>query len=92
MGVVAVAACRGPGFVSFLAYLGYGYLDTWHGLATLVLLPCFVLGLVRARGRPVLRGGHPLSCRGRRCCCLDFGGGSAGAVCWRRPSVWSRRD
>jgi len=36
------------GFSSFLAYLGYGYLDTWHGVATLVLLPCFVLGLARA--------------------------------------------
>jgi len=35
------------GFGSFLAYLGYGYLDTWHGIATLALLPCFVLGLVR---------------------------------------------
>jgi hypothetical protein len=38
------------GFLSFLAYLGYGYLDTWHGAATLVLLPIFVAGLVRARG------------------------------------------
>src|SRR5207249_1873144 len=27
------------GFGSFLAYLGYGYLDTWHGCATLALLP-----------------------------------------------------
>jgi hypothetical protein len=35
------------GFSSFLAYLGYGYLDTWHGVATLGLLPCFVLGLAR---------------------------------------------
>ena len=33
------------GFGSFLTYLGYGYLDTWHGAATLVLLPCFVGGL-----------------------------------------------
>jgi len=33
------------GFGSFLAYLGYGYLDTWHGIGTLGLLPCFVLGL-----------------------------------------------
>ncbi len=43
------------GFGSFLTYLGYGYLDTWHGAATLVLLPCFVTGLwlsrtVRASG------------------------------------------
>jgi hypothetical protein len=44
------------GFGSFLLYLGYGYLDTWHGVATLVLLPCFLLGLVRsffAVGRPI---------------------------------------
>lgn len=34
------------GFGSFLAYLGYGYLDSWHGVATLGLLPCFVVGLV----------------------------------------------
>jgi hypothetical protein len=34
------------GFASFLTYLGYGYLDTWHGVATLSLLPCFLLGLV----------------------------------------------
>jgi hypothetical protein len=36
------------GFGSFLAYLGYGYLDTWHGLATLLLLPCFIVGLARS--------------------------------------------
>ena len=38
------------GFASFLTYLGYGYLDAWHGLATLGLLPCFALGLARSRG------------------------------------------
>jgi hypothetical protein len=36
------------GFASFLAYLGYGYLDTWHGAATLVLLPCFAFGMLRS--------------------------------------------
>src|SRR5437763_15719801 len=36
------------GFGSFLAYLGYGYLDSWHGVATLLLLPCFLLGLYRS--------------------------------------------
>ena len=36
------------GFGSFFAYLGYGYLDTWHGIATLALLPCFFLGLIRS--------------------------------------------
>lgn len=35
------------GFASFLAYLGYGYLDTWHGVATLLLLPCFLGGLAK---------------------------------------------
>src|SRR5437016_1232769 len=44
------------GFASFLAYLGYGYLDTWHGTATLALLPVFLMGLLRtskdARVRP----------------------------------------
>lgn len=34
------------GFGSFLAYLGYGYLDTWHGVATMLLLPLFIAGLV----------------------------------------------
>jgi hypothetical protein len=33
------------GFASFLTYLNYGYLDTWHGVATLCLLPLFGTGL-----------------------------------------------
>jgi hypothetical protein len=37
------------GFASFLAYLGRGYLDVWHGVATLALLPCFGVGLARSR-------------------------------------------
>lgn len=37
------------GFASFLAYLGYGYLDTWHGVATVALLPVFLLGLWHTR-------------------------------------------
>lgn len=37
------------GFGSFLLYLGYGYLDTWHGFGTVVLLPVYVAGLVRSR-------------------------------------------
>jgi hypothetical protein len=40
-----LAASSGAGFLSFLSYLGYGYLDTWHGVATLGLLPLFVSGL-----------------------------------------------
>jgi hypothetical protein len=38
------------GFASFLSFLAYGYLDAWHGIATLVLLACFLLGLGRSRG------------------------------------------
>jgi hypothetical protein len=37
------------GFATFLCYLGYGYLDTWHGAATLALLPCFLVGLWKSR-------------------------------------------
>lgn len=37
------------GFLAFLTYLGQGYLDTWHGVATLFLLPVFVIGLWRSR-------------------------------------------
>lgn len=36
------------GFGSFLTYLGYGYLDTWHGVATLLLLPFFIVGLIKS--------------------------------------------
>ena len=39
------------GFGSFLAYLGYGYLDTWHGAATLLILPCFLVGLAKSRAQ-----------------------------------------
>jgi hypothetical protein len=35
----ALAFGGAVGFVSFLTYLGTGYLDLWHGLATLALLP-----------------------------------------------------
>jgi hypothetical protein len=44
------------GFASFLGYLGYGYLDTWHGAATLLLLPVFTAGLVLTFRR-LRRGG-----------------------------------
>jgi hypothetical protein len=45
----ALLASGGVGFASFLTYLGYGYLDTWHGTATLALLPCFAWGMVLTR-------------------------------------------
>src|SRR4029434_3916540 len=37
------------GFLSFLSYLGYGYLDTWHGVGSAFLVPVFAAGLVRSR-------------------------------------------
>ena len=36
------------GFASFLAYIGYGYLDAWHAAATLALFPCFAIGVARS--------------------------------------------
>ncbi|HEY1499997.1 MAG TPA: hypothetical protein VGF88_10505 [Acidobacteriaceae bacterium] len=45
----ALAFSGGIGFLAFLTYLGQGYLDTWHGVATLFLLPVFVAGLWRSR-------------------------------------------
>jgi hypothetical protein len=35
------------GFLSFLAYLIYGYLDLWHAVASAALLPLFVAGLAK---------------------------------------------
>jgi hypothetical protein len=43
-----LAISGATGFLSFLSYLDYGYLDTWHGVATLFLLPLFLAGLVRS--------------------------------------------
>lgn len=56
------------GFASFLLYLGYGYLDTWHGAATLGMLPIFLVGMGRSFSslqrregpRSLLRNGEPL--------------------------------
>lgn len=39
----------GLGMATFLTYLGYGYLDSWHGWGTLALVPFSVAGAVRAR-------------------------------------------
>lgn len=33
------------GFGSFLTYLGYEYLDSWHAVGTLILIPIFLIGL-----------------------------------------------
>jgi len=43
------------GFASFLAYLGYGYLDVWHGTATAALLPTFLIGLLISRRLATVR-------------------------------------
>lgn len=45
----ALAFSGAIGFLAFLTYLGQGYLDSWHGVATLFLLPVFCCGLWRAR-------------------------------------------
>ena len=37
------------GFASFLSYLSYRYLDVWHAVGTVLLLPVFVGGLIRSR-------------------------------------------
>lgn len=44
-----LAATAAMGFGSFLSYLGYGYLDAWHAVGTVILVPLFVAGLVRSR-------------------------------------------
>jgi len=36
------------GFCSFLTYLGYGYLDSYHGYASLALIPVFLVGIVNS--------------------------------------------
>ena len=51
------------GFASFLTYLGYGYLDEWHGRATLALLPVFLVGI--ALSFRELRGPRGLSALAR---------------------------
>ena len=61
------------GFASFLSYLSYGYFDSWHGLATLLLFPCFLLGMIlswRTLETPrsiktLLQSGVPISWRTR---------------------------
>jgi hypothetical protein len=44
------------GFGSFLTYLGFGYLDTWHGVSTALLLPIYGVGLYRSYF--LVRGGN----------------------------------
>jgi hypothetical protein len=87
-------ASGATGFASFLCYLGYGYLDTWHGTATLALLPCFLVGMWKSRfllprahegWRSLLSPGESLDWRTRRglgrLCLLLTGLGKIGAGC-----------
>lgn len=79
------------GFGSFLCYLGYGYLDMWHGVATLGLFPCFLMGMIRTfrrlprplDPRCLLRSGHDGAWRSRiglgRVCLLATAAGLVGA-------------
>jgi hypothetical protein len=77
------------GFLSFLSYLLFGYLDSWHAVASGGLLPLFVAGLWKSRGlleeregwRSLLRPALPLTLRTRqgfgRACLLFVGAGMA---------------
>jgi len=83
------------GFLSFLSYLIYGYLDSWHAVATAGLLPLFLAGLGRTHTllpaqsrswRTLLRPGMPMEFMTRigfgRACLLFVGAGMllAGSV------------
>ncbi len=83
------------GFLSFFAYLIYGYLDWWHAVATLGLLPLYAVGLWKTRGlipgpllwrQSLFTPAMPLSMRTRagfgRACLLFVGAGMtlAGSV------------
>lgn len=84
-----LAVTNVTGFGSFLAYIGYGYLDTWHAWATLFLLPFAVAGIWRTRALcrfPVtvlpawpLRGSWQTRTTWGRICWLGWGAGVAGA-------------
>jgi hypothetical protein len=80
------------GFVSFLTYLIYGYLDTWHAVASLFLLPLFLGGIWKTRAllplsgegwRSLIRPGMPLALGTRagfgRACLLFVGVGMTAA-------------
>ena len=78
------------GFLSFLAYLIYGYLDSWHAVASAGLLPLFVGGMWKTRGllplqrrgwRSLMEPGVPMRFGTRsgfgRACLLVVGAGMA---------------
>jgi len=83
------------GFASFLSYLLYGYLDSWHAVATCALLPLFIGGICKTHAlvaasskdwRNLLRPGMPPALHTRlgfgRACLLFVGAGMllAGSV------------
>jgi hypothetical protein len=88
------AVSGGVGFASFLSYLGYGYFDSWHGMATSFLFLFFVVGMIRSWGmlesprgvKNLLRPAVPLAWRtpfdlGRICLlAVSFGLICAGLV------------
>jgi hypothetical protein len=95
-----LAISGSAGFLSFLAYLGYGYLDTWHGLGTALLLPVFVVGLLRARrlvgqlASPMvllpaheLRGLSARRYAGRACLLLGAAGTALGGLAVLRVGI-----
>jgi hypothetical protein len=80
------------GFLNFLSYLLYGYLDSWHAVATAALLPLFVAGIwkthsllpaLRKGWRSLIRPGSPFTLRTRigfgRACLLFVGAGMTAA-------------
>lgn len=82
------------GFASFLCCLIYKYLDTWHGTASLALLPLYVFGLWCTRSllpeprsgiRSLLQNSVPLRLKTRegfgRFCLLFIGAGMVLAGC-----------
>lgn len=80
----ALAVSGAVGFLSFLTYLGYGYLDMWHGVATLALAPVFVVGIARSRHRILRRSASMLRFgnareRAGRWALLATGGGMVAA-------------
>jgi hypothetical protein len=81
------------GFASFFAYLSYSYLDTWHGIGSLLLLPVYLLGMARSRRivQPwsgplvLLTAGRPPDLRsrqglGKACMLLGAGGTAIGGL------------
>lgn len=59
---MTIAITGAVGFASFASHLPTGYLDSWHGVGTLLLIPVFAVGLARSRSTI---SGQRLSVAGR---------------------------